>query len=58
MLNEMIFMMTGVDELRNGNSMKQRRKVSSEVATVHVLTIIFYCALALSIVWALSIAFR
>lgn len=54
----MIFMMTGVDELRNGNSMKQRRKVSSEVATVHVLTIIFYCALALSIVWALSIAFR
>jgi hypothetical protein len=51
-------MMTGVDELGNRNGMKQRRKVSSEMGMVHVLTITFYCALALSIVWALSIAFR
>ncbi len=51
-------MMTGVDELEDRNGMKERRKLSNEMGLIHVLTITFYCALALSIVWALSIAFR
>lgn len=37
--------------------MKQKRKFSDEVVVVQVVTIIFYCALLLSIIWALSIIF-
>ena len=54
-------MMEFVDDRGRGSigmAMKQRRKVSNEVAMVHILTIFFYCALTMSIVWALTIAFR
>jgi hypothetical protein len=52
------FKMTSVFQLGNRMAMKERRKVSNEVAMVHILTIFFYCALTMSIIWALTIAFR
>ena len=44
-------------KLTHQMSRKQKRRFSNEVVVVQALTIIFYFALLLSIIWALSIIF-
>lgn len=37
--------------------MKSKKRFSNEVVAVQIVTVIFYAALVLSIIWALSIVF-